>query len=131
MKTFSSPINQKQRTQPITPNRLISALASSVRDIMALLSAVLAGAALITLFVLLAGTEISPFIGAGTWGTGFIFLGLSLDNNGKVALFQVISGVALLVLGLLQTSVSADFIIVSGAILATWAGALFFRRVSV
>lgn len=130
MKTYISPINQKPNSQSITTEKLISATLASVRDILALVSAVLAGAAVITLFVLLAGTDITPFLGAATWGIGFIFLALALENNGPAALSQVASGVALLILSLLQSSVSPDFIIVSGGVLAIWAGALLFKRLS-
>ena len=130
MKTYISPINQKPNSQSITTEKLISATVASVRDILALVSAVLAGAAVITLFVLLAGTDISPFLGATAWGLGFIFLALAVENNGPVTHSQVASGVALLILGVLQSSVSPDFIIVSGGVLAIWAGAWLFKRLS-
>ena len=103
---------------------------ASMHDVMALTWAGLSAIAIITLSVWAAGMEINTYLGLSTWAMGFIFLGLAVDNDGRVAVFQLVTGVAFLVLALLQNSVSPDFIIVSGALLATWVAVVLFNRLS-
>jgi hypothetical protein len=74
--------------------------------------------------------EVSTWAGVCTWGAGFIFLGLAVDSHGTVARFQLATGIVLPALALLQNNVSPDFIIVSGALLATWLGAAVLKRLS-
>lgn len=131
MKTFSVSIHDNLNLQSASSRGLIPAMVASMRDIIALTSAGLAAIAVITLSVWAAGLEINTFLGVITWGLGFIFLGLAVDNDGRVALFQLITGVAFLILALLQNSVSPDFIIVSGVILAIWVAVVLFKRLSV
>ena len=131
MKTFSVSIHGNLNLQSASSRGLIPAMVASMRDIIALTSAGLAAIAVITLSVWAAGLEINTFLGVITWGLGFIFLGLAVDNDGRVALFQLITGVAFLILALLQNSVSPDFIIVSGVILAIWVAVVLFKRLSV
>ena len=106
-------------------------MVASLRDIMALTCAGLAAIAVITLSVWATGMGINAYLGVSIWGMGFIFLGLAVDNCGRLALFQLLTGVAFLVLALLQNSVSPDFIIVSGVLLATWFAVVLFKRLSV
>jgi len=131
MKTFSASIHDNLNLQSASSRGLIPAMVSSMRDIIALITAGLAAIAVITLSVWAAGMEINTYLGLSTWGVGFIFLGLAVDNDGRVALFQLLTGVAFLILALLQNSVSPDFFIVSGALLATWVAAILFNRLSV
>lgn len=131
MKTFNVSIHDNLNLQSASSRGLIPAMVASMRDIIALTSAGLAAIAVITLSVWAAGLEINTFLGVITWGLGFIFLGLAVDNDGRVALFQLITGVAFLILALLQNSVSPDFIIVSGVILAIWVAVVLFKRLSV
>ena len=105
MKTFSVSIHDNLNLQSASSRGLIPAMVASMRDIIALTSAGLAAIAVITLSVWAAGLEINTFLGVITWGLGFIFLGLAVDNDGRVALFQLITGVAFLILALLQNSV--------------------------
>jgi hypothetical protein len=131
MKTFSASIHDNLNLQSASSRGLIPAMVASMRDIIALTSAGLAAIAVITLSVWAAGLEINTLLGVSTWGLGFIFLGLAVDNSGRVALFQLVTGGAFLILALLQNSVSPDFIIVSGVILATWVAVVLFKRLSV
>ncbi len=130
MKIVSSSIHQNLKPQTVDSRKLVPAMVASMRDIMALTCAGLAAIVIITLSVWAAGLEINTYLGLGTWGLGFIFLGLAVDNSGRVALFQLITGVSFLILALLQNSVSPDFIIVSGALLATWVAVVLFNRLS-
>lgn len=131
MKTYIAAFQQSQKLHSVVREKLITALTASMRDVVAVLGAVLAASAIITFSIWVAGMELSIFLGVSIWGLGFIFLGLSVDQHGRLALLQMTTGVALLVLALLQSSVSPDFIIVSGVLLATWSGAALFKRLSV
>jgi hypothetical protein len=131
MKTVSALTHQNLKPQTVASKGLIPAMVASMGDIMALTIAGLAAIAVITLSVWAAGMEINTYLGLSTWGLGFIFLGLAVDNDGRVALFQLITGVAFLILALLQNSVSPDFIIVSGVLLATWVAVVLLKRLSV
>jgi hypothetical protein len=131
MKTVNASIHQNLKPQSVASKGLIPAMVASMGDIMALTFAGLAAIAVITLSVWAAGMEINTYLGLSTWGMGFIFLGLAVDNHGRIALFQLITGAAFLVLALLQNSVSPDFIIVSGVLLATWVAVVLLKRLSV
>lgn len=129
MKTFSVHIDHKRKPDTIASSKLIPAMKASIREILALMSAVLVAATIITLSVWAAGMEINAFLGAGTWALAFVFLGLAVDNRGMTAILQMLSGLTLLVLALLQNYVSPDFLIVSGTLLASWVAAVLFNRV--
>ena len=131
MKIVSPSLHQNLKPQTVTSKGLIPAMVASMGDILALTFAGLAAIAVITLSVWAAGLEINTYLGLSTWGLGFIFLGLAVDNHGRIALFQLVTGAAFLVLALLQNSVSPDFIIVSGVLLAIWLAAVIFKRLSV
>ena len=131
MKTFNESIHQDLSIRSFTTRRHLPAILASMRNVLALSGAGLTAIAIITLSVWAAGLEINMYLGVSTWGIGFIFLGLAMDSNGRTALLQLMSGVALLVLALLQNSVSPDFIIISGVLLATWVAVVLFKRLSV
>jgi len=131
MKTANASIHQNLKPQSAASKGFFPAMVASLRDIMALTFAGLVAIAVITLFVWAAGMEINTYLGLGTWGLGFIFLGLAVDNSGRAALYQLTTGIAFLILALLQNSVSPDFIIASGVLLATWIAVTLFRRLSV
>jgi len=103
-------------------------MAGTLRDLMFLMSAVLTAAAIITLTVWLAGAEFSVFMGASTWGLGFIFLAMAMDRRGRLALLQAFSGGTFLVLALLQKSVSPDFGIFAGVLVAAWVVVALYKR---
>ena len=131
MKTFNTSMHQDLSLRSFTARSHLPAILASMRNILALSSAGLTAIAIITLSVWAAGLEIDTYLGVSTWGMGFIFLGLAVDNHGRTALFQLITGVALLVLALLQNSLSPDFSIISGVLLATWVAVVLFKRLSV
>lgn len=128
MKTFSVSIHQGLKLKPGATQKLGKVLTATMRNIMAVTWATVAALALIALFVWVAGMGVHTYLGAGTWGMGFIFLALALDNDGKHTRYKAMTGVALLTLALLQSSLSPGFMIISGAVLAAWlAGAVFNR----
>ena len=129
MKTYSVHIDQNRKRDSIASSKLIPAMKASLREILASMSAVLVAVSIITLSVWAAGTEVNALSGAGTWALAFIFLGLAVDNRGRTAILQMMTGLALLVLALLQSYVSPDFLIVSGTLVASWVAAILFKRV--
>lgn len=130
MKTLNAQIQQTQKTRSFITGRLIPVLVSNLRNIMALMYAGLAAAVVITLSIWVTGMGINTFLGVSTWGLGFIFLAVAVDNRGPLALFQVTSGVALLAFSLLQNSLSPNFFILSGVLLASWVAFAVFGRLS-
>ena len=130
MKTLSTHIQQTRKSQSFTTERLIAMLASNMRGIMALMYAGLAAAVVMTLSIWAAGMGINTFLGVSTWAIGFVFLAVAVDSRGPLALFQMTSGVALLTIALLQNSVSPDFFLFSGVLLATWVAFAVFKRLS-
>lgn len=131
MKTINASIRQNSSSRYITSKGQLPAIAAAMRNILTLSSSGLIAIAIITLSVWAAGTDIAMYLGAGTWGVGFIFLGVAVDSRGRAALLQSITGISLLVLALLQNYVSPDFIIASGVLLATWLSVVSFKRMSV
>jgi len=95
---------------------------------LALLSAAILAASIIVFSVWIAGMEMTDVLGAGIWGVGIIFFGLAVDGKDPKAVLQLITGVALLALAWLQANVSADYIIVSGVLVAGWAATSLFKR---
>lgn len=130
MKTINVSMQQNQKLLTPVVNQIFPAIATSLRSVLALIAAVLVATAVITLSVWVAGVEIGVYLGAASWGLGFIFLGLAVDNRGSAAFFQMVTGLALLVLALLQSKLSSDYIIVSGVLVAAWIGVLLFNRLS-
>ena len=128
MKTLTAPIRQDRQLQTTTGLQIFPAMNVSVREILALLSAVSSAAAIILLSVWVAGMEVTAILSAGTWGVGFIFLGVAVDNREPTAIFQLATGVALLALAWLQNAVSPDFTIVSGVLVAAWVAVSLFKR---
>jgi hypothetical protein len=128
MKTFSATIQQNRRTQSFTTGKLIPVLASNMRNIMALMYAGLAAAAVMTLSIWVAGMGINTLLGVSTWAMGFVFLAVAVDNRGRLALLQMTSGVALLTISLLQNSISPDFFLLTGVLSATWVAFAVFKR---
>jgi len=130
MKTLSAPLHQSLERETLARRKWLASLAASLRDIVSLVVAVATAAAVVTLSVWLAGRAAGPLLGACTWGLGFVFLGLAVDSRGLSAVFRWATGIALPVLALLQTRVSPDFVIVSGVLLAAWAGLGILKRAS-
>lgn len=129
MKTLNTTIQESRHTPTATRQQFLPVVMINMRSALALLSAVAAATAIVILSVWLAGTDMSNIVGASTWGLGFIFLGLAVDNREPANILQWISGIALLSLAGLQNFVSADFAIGSGVIVASWVAIFMFRYI--
>ena len=130
MKTLTATIREPRELETAGGRKWLGSLTGILREILGLAVAIAVAAALVTLSVWLAGKPAGPLLAACTWGLGFVFLGLAVDSSGLRAVFLGITGLALPVLALLQDRVSPDFVIVSGVLLAAWAGHGILNRKS-
>jgi len=128
MSTYPVSMQPTQLLHAEARQQLKPALTVSRRETVALLGALMAATTLVSLFVWVAGVATNNLIAAGTWGLGFIFLGLAIDSRKWLAIWQLTMGAALLALALLQTIVSPDFTIVSGALVTTWVAFTVFGQ---
>ena len=128
MKAINTSYDQHHQVQNIPAERMFSALAASAQEILALMSAAVLATTIIVLSVGVAGMEMTDVLGAGIWAVGFIFFGLAVDNSEPKAILQLVTGVVLLALAWLQANVSAEYVIVSGVIVAGWAAVSLFQR---
>jgi len=128
MKTHSVTIQQYWQLQTVVKQRFIPLMGVSIHRTLAFMSALTTATAIVLLSVWMAGVEASNIVDASTLGLGFIYLGLATDNRGTTAIFQLVTGITLLVLAGLQHTVSPDFTIVSGVLVATWVGITVFRQ---
>jgi hypothetical protein len=127
MKTHIGPMQQERTLHINTETEIVPVMLASFRETVALLSAVTAAIAIVMFSVWVAGMAIQNVFGAFTLGLGFIFLAMAVDNRGLTAVTQLVTGVALLVLALLHSTVSPDFMIASAVLMAMWTSALLFR----
>ncbi len=100
MNTYPVSVQQAQRLQTGSRQQLIPAMIVSSRETLALWGAVMAAMALVLFSVWAASTATNNLIAGGTWGLGFIFLGLAADNRKRTAILQLTMGIALLWSGL-------------------------------
>jgi hypothetical protein len=131
MKTLTATLQPSQKLRSATREKWLSFVTASARDVVTLSIAAMTTAMVITLSVWAAAMGANPMLGAGTWAMGFIFLGLAVDRRGLSAHLHTATGAALPVLALLQDRVSPDFMIVSGVLLAAWAGFIVLQLFSV
>ena len=128
MKTFIAPIQQNPSLRITTGSSLIRVMTIPIRLILAGLGAAVVTVAFVMLSVWAAGLETTGILAAATWGAGFIFFALAVDNRARSAFLQLASGTALLVLAWLQNTVSPELAIVSGALVAAWLAFATFRQ---
>ena len=128
MSTFTTPLASKRQFQSTVGQKLIPATVASIREILAMLGAVITATTIVMLSVWVAGMEVTAILSASAWGVGLIFLGLAVDNREPKALLQLLTGISLLVLAWLQSTVSPDFTVVSGVIVATWVAVATFKQ---
>jgi len=128
MKTFIAPIQQNPSLRITTGSSLTRVMTIPIRVILAGLGAAVVTVAFVMLSVWAAGLETTGILAAATWGAGFIFFALAVDNRAQSAFLQLASGTALLFLAWLQNTVSPEFAIVSGALVAVWLAVATFRQ---
>lgn len=128
MKTCNTVYEEAKHENVVAGRQILPLVMGKTRKGLALLGAVTAAVGLVILSIWATGLETTGLLGAITWGLGFIFLALAVDNYGSMAILQLSSGIALIVLASLQNLVSADFLIGAGVLTATWVAALTYRQ---
>ena len=128
MKTMNSTIHSRSKVRAEGRERVLPVMMDGSKQALALLSAVTTATALVFLGIWISGFEAPHFVGAAIWAMGFVFLGIAVDKRGLVAIAHLVSGLTMLLLAWLQSTVSADFTMVSGVVLAAWASVLVFRQ---
>lgn len=128
MKTYNTTIQGQGQFNTDLAQQYVPAVVLSIREISALLAAVTIATGVVLLSIWAAGLGIREIIGAASWGVAFIFFGLAIGNPRPVAILQLFSGLSLLVLAWLQYSISTDFTIISGVLMAAWAAVALFRQ---
>jgi fatty acid desaturase len=109
-------------------SRAVPVMVDSFRETLALLGAVSAAIAIVMFSVWVIGTPMQAIYSAMTWGAGLIFLAMAVDSSVSTAFLKAVTGLGLLFLAWLQGSVSADFTVVTGMLIALWVAASLFRR---
>lgn len=107
---------------------LVRLISKALDMILALLAAGGAAAAIVLLSVWAAGLEAAGAASAATWGLGFVFFGLAVDNRAAAALLQLATGAALLALAWLQFSIAPNYAIAAGLLVSSWVAVGLFGR---
>lgn len=128
MKSFSTPIQQNALPRITTGSSLSSVITIPARAALAGLGAAVVSVAFVMFSVWVAGLETTGIVAAATWGAGFVFFALAVDNRARGAFLQLGSGAILLLLAWLQNTVSPEFTIVSGVLVAGWLAVATFRQ---
>ena len=128
MKTYSAHFHREHRFQLSALQVHIPAMVISARDILTLLGALTVASAIVILSIWTAGTDSGNILGAASWGVALVFMALAVDSQAAAAVLKVLTGGALAVLAWLQSSVSPDYVILSGILVAAWIGVAVFRR---
>lgn len=128
MKSLTAPVHESHRYQKSIVQNQIPDMVISVREILALLSAVTVATAAVMLSVWVTALSLGGIVGALTWGLAFVFFAMAVDRQPRVALLQLATGASLIALAWLQSAVSPEYTIVSGILLAAWAAVAVFKR---
>ena len=128
MKTFNLEIHTHKLLNTPTTHKLGPRFDVFVIEMLAVLGALAVAISVILVSIWMATLDIKPLLGAGTWAIAFIFFALAFDNRGPVALLLAITGVVLVVLAWLQSTMTMDYVIVSGVLVATWIAVAVFNQ---
>jgi len=127
MKTMTAPIRHERELPGTRGRQLIPYVTVSIREVLALLSAVTSVVAIVLLSVWISGVGSMAVASAGTWGIAFVFMALAVDKRESKAFFELTTGLALMVLAWLQNTVSPEFIILTAVLLASWVSIGLYR----
>ena len=128
MKTYHLEMHKHKLLKTPVTHRWGPGINVFVIEMLAVFGALAVAISVILGSIWLATLDIKPLLGAGTWAVAFIFFALAFDKRGPAALFQAFTGVALVILAWLQNTMTADFTIVSGVLLATWVAVAVFKQ---
>ena len=106
----------------------LPAVSVSVREILALWVAVGMATMVVLSSITLAGSAAGSVIGAGTWALAIGFFAMAVDAEGRKGLLQALSGLFLIGFAWLQNTVSPDYTIGTGILMAAWISVAVFKR---
>mgnify|MGYP001821093585 CR=1 FL=1 len=128
MKALNTVYQEQKREKVAGGWRWWSLPVKRIRASLALLGATTIAAGLVILSIWATGLESAPILSALSWGLGYVFLAMAVDNRASTAFLQLFSGIALIVLALFQSMVSVDFLMGSGLLIAGWVAVLSYRQ---
>jgi hypothetical protein len=129
MKTYHLEMHKHKLLKTPVTHRWGPGINVFVIEMLAVLGALAVAISVILGSIWLATMDITPILGAGTWAAAFIFFALAFDKRGPTAFFLTLTGVLLVVLAWLQNTMTADYMIVSGVLLAAWVGVVVFKQI--
>ena len=128
MKTLNPELHKYSLHKTTITRRWGPGLNVFVIDALSLLGALAVAVSVILVSIWLATMDVKPLAGAATWAVAFIFFALAFEKRGPAALFHALTGVALVVLAWLQNTMTADYTIVSGVLIAVTVAIAVFKR---
>lgn len=106
----------------------LPAVPVSVREILALWVSVGMATMAVLTSIALAATAAGSLIGAGTWALAIGFFASAVDADGRKGLLQALTGMLLIAFAWLQNTVSPDYTIGTGILMAAWISVAVFKR---
>lgn len=106
----------------------LPAVPVSVREILALWVSVGMATMAVLVSIALAAISAGSLIGAGTWALAIGFFAMAVDADGRKGLLQALTGILLIAFAWLQNTVSPDYTIGTGILMAAWVSVAVFKR---
>lgn len=128
MKTLHTYIEESSWHGTFHSRLRFPSISLAVREVLALWSSAGMATLIVLLSIVLVDSDAGALVGAGTWTSAFVFFAVAIDTSGIRGMFLALSGLLLLVLAWLQSSVSQDYTIASGILIAAWVSVWVFRR---
>ncbi len=102
----------------------------ALRAVLMVLAAALPAAAVSIITILVISNGGLEYVSAAYWSAGFIFLALMIEDSGERGFLLAGSGIALMGLAWLSSSVAPEFGILAGFLVAAWVAAPVLRLLS-
>ena len=128
MKTLNTYVEENSWHSKSSFRQHLPAVSVSVREILALWVAVGMATMVVLSSIALAGSAAGSVIGAGTWALALGFFAMAVDAEGRKGLLQASSGLLLIGFAWLQNTVSPDYTIATGILMAAWISVAVFKR---
>lgn len=99
----------------------------SLREILALWVSVGMATTVVLSAIALAGTAAGSLIGASTWALAIGFIASAVDADRRNGLLQALTGLLLVAFAWLQNTVSPEYTIGTGILVAAWISVAVFK----
>jgi len=77
---------------------------------------------------LASSADLALYLQATLWATAFVFLGLAIDADWRVAYAAAATGIALFALTYLSARAGVEFALIASTLVAAWIAAALFRH---